>query len=134
MTGPVTTIWMPKFRSLNPTRKRRSIRNRREARRCGIRASKARELMHLCGLKKLPGNKGLDTELHLWKKASAGHKTRTGMSYTVYCCPLRHRCKCMKTIHVGRGGGILILKRCGLYDVHSHEDDGSKDFKYEQIV
>jgi hypothetical protein len=47
------------------------------------------ELMHLSGLKK-PGHKGLDTDLHLWKKASAGHKTRTGMSYTIYSCPLRH--------------------------------------------
>jgi hypothetical protein len=47
----------------------------------------ARELMHLSGLKKL---QGLDTDLHLWTKASAGHKTRTGMAYTIYCCPLRH--------------------------------------------
>ena len=38
----------------------------------------ARELMHLSGLKKLPSHKGLDTDLYLWKKASAGHKTRTG--------------------------------------------------------
>ena len=43
----------------------------------------ARELMHLSGLKKLPGHKGLDTDLHLWKKARAGHKTRTGMQYTI---------------------------------------------------
>jgi hypothetical protein len=47
----------------------------------------ARELMQLSGLKKLPGHKRLDTDLHLWKKASAGHKTRTGMSYTIYSCP-----------------------------------------------
>jgi hypothetical protein len=70
----------------------------------------ARELMHLSGLKKLPGHKGLDTDLHLWKKASAGHKTQSGMSYTIYRCPLRHRCKCMKTIRVGRGNGILMLE------------------------
>jgi hypothetical protein len=63
----------------------------------------ARELMHLSGLKKLPGHKGLETDLYLWKKASAGHKTRTGMSYTIYRCPLRHRCKCMKAIRIGRG-------------------------------
>ncbi len=30
----------------------------------------ARESMHLSGLKKLPGHKGLGTHLHLWKKAS----------------------------------------------------------------
>ena len=65
----------------------------------------ARESMHLSGLKKLPCHKGLDTDLHLWKKASAGHTTRTGMAYTIYRCPLRHRCKCMKTIRVGKEEG-----------------------------
>jgi hypothetical protein len=82
----------------------------------------ARELMHHSRLKKLPGHKGFDTDLHLRKKASAGHKTRTGMSYTINRCPWWHRCKCMKTI--GRGGGILILERYGLHDVHSHEENG----------
>jgi hypothetical protein len=91
----------------------------------------ARESIHLSGLKKLPGHKGLDTDLHLWKKAKAWHKTRTGMSYTIYRCPLPHLCKFMKTIRVGRGGWIFILEQCGLHDVHSHEEDGSKYLKYE---
>ncbi len=86
----------------------------------------ARQLMHLSGLKKLPGHKGLDNDLHLWKKASTWHKTWTGMLYTICSCPLRHWCKCMKTIRVRRGCEILILDRCGLHDVHSHEEDGSK--------
>jgi hypothetical protein len=90
--------------------------------------------MHLSGLKKLASHKGLDTDLHLWKKASAGHKTRTGMSYTIYRCPLRHWCKCMKIIRVGRGRGLLILERCGLHDVHSHDEDCAKYLKYGQIV
>jgi hypothetical protein len=48
----------------------------------------ALQLMHLSGLKKLSGHKGLDTDLHLWKKASAWHKTRTGIRtsfITVLC-------------------------------------------------
>jgi hypothetical protein len=40
----------------------------------------------------------------------------------------------MKTIRVGRGGGILILERCGLHHEHSHEEDCSKYLKYEQII
>jgi hypothetical protein len=40
----------------------------------------------------------------------------------------------MKTICVGRGGGISILEKCGLHNVHSHEEDCSKYFKYEQII
>jgi hypothetical protein len=67
----------------------------------------ARELMRLSELKKLPCHKGLETDLHFWKKASARHKTRTRMSYTIYRCPLWHQCKCIKTtsIRVGRGRG-----------------------------
>jgi hypothetical protein len=92
--------------------------------------------MHLSGLKKLPGHEVLNTDLHLWKKARAGHKTRTEMSCTIYSCPLWHRCKCMKTIRVGPGrrDWILILEGCGLHDAHSHEEDGSKYRKYEQII
>jgi len=40
----------------------------------------------------------------------------------------------MKTIRVGRGRGLLILERCGLHDVHSHDEDGSKYLKYDQII
>jgi hypothetical protein len=92
--GAGSTIRMPKFRSFNPTRKRRSVRNRRgsaatkfkrviaeyELVRRWVTAERAvqpeeeierelfeeaRELMHLPGLKKLPCHKGLDTDLHL---------------------------------------------------------------------
>jgi hypothetical protein len=38
----------------------------------------------------------------------------------------------MKTIRVGRGRGLLILERCGLHDVQSHDEDGSKFLKYDQ--
>jgi hypothetical protein len=94
----------------------------------------ARESMNFSGLKKLPGQKGLDTDLHLLKKASAGHKTRTGTLYTISRCPLQHQCKCIKTIRVGRGRALLILERCGLHDVHSHDYDGFKYLKYDQIT
>ncbi len=29
---------------------------------------------------------------------------------------------------------MLILERCGLHDVHSHDEDGSKYLKYDQII
>jgi hypothetical protein len=29
---------------------------------------------------------------------------------------------------------MLMLEQCGLHDVHSHEEDGSKYLKYEQII
>jgi hypothetical protein len=43
-------------------------------------------LMHLSGLKKLPGHKVLDTDLYLWKKAGA--HSSPGINYVPYRCPL----------------------------------------------
>jgi hypothetical protein len=65
---------------------------------------------------------------------SARHKTQTGMSYNIYYCPVLHQCKCIKTIRVGRENGLLILEQCCLHDLSSHEQDGSKYLKYEQII
>jgi hypothetical protein len=76
---------------------------------------KARELMQLSGPKKLLGHKVLSTDLHLWKKAGRDHTTREGITYTIYRCPMRHRCDCKCTIRVGRGDGTLTLECCGLH-------------------
>jgi hypothetical protein len=75
----------------------------------------ARELMQLSGPKKLLRHKVLSTDLHLWKKAGRDHTTREGITYTIYCCPIRYQCDCKCTIRVGRGDGTLTLERCDLH-------------------
>jgi hypothetical protein len=87
---------MPKFRTLNPTRKRNCFPAKQKGKRTlgvlatyevvqrwvtGYRATQreediereifdhAKRLRHLSGLEKLPAHKGLDAYLHLWKKA-----------------------------------------------------------------
>ncbi len=95
---------------------------------------KARELMQLFGLKKLPWHKGLSTNLHLWKKAGEDHTTCTGITCTIYCCPMRHWCDCKCTILVGRGDGSLTLERCDLHDMKSHVTNKFRYLKYEQII
>jgi hypothetical protein len=90
----------------------------------------ARDLMQLSRLKKLPGHKGLSTDLHLWKRAGRDHTTRAGMTYTIFCCPMSHQCDCKCTISVGRGDGILILERCCLHDMSCHATDKSKFLQY----
>jgi hypothetical protein len=144
MMGPVTTIQMPKKKSLNPTRNRSSVPNRRgsafqteeEALRVlalyevvqrwvtGERAKQTEEdierdifehvrrLMHLSGLKKLPGRKHPDTNLYLWKKACA-HTSRA-VTYVMYRCPMRHRCKCFCCLWRVTGRDCVELQRSGL--------------------
>ncbi len=94
----------------------------------------ARKLMQLSRLKKLPCQKGLSTDLHLWKKAGGDHTARAGITYTIYRCPMRHQCDCKCTIRVGRGVGSLTLECFGLHDMKSHATDKSKYLKYDQII
>jgi hypothetical protein len=61
------------------------------------------ELMHLSRLNKLPGHKGLTTDLHLWKRAGIDHTTRAGITNNTFRCSMRHRCFCKCTIRVGSG-------------------------------
>ncbi len=42
----------------------------------------ARRLMHLFGLRKLPGHKHLESDLYLWKKA--GTRISRGVTYVLY--------------------------------------------------
>ncbi len=41
----------------------------------------AHELMQLSRLRKLPGHKGLSTDLHLWTRAGGDHTTGAGIAY-----------------------------------------------------
>jgi hypothetical protein len=94
----------------------------------------AHELMQISRLKKLSGHKGLETELHLWKRAGGDHATRAGITYTIYLCPMSHQCDCNCTIRVGRGVGSLTLELFGIHDMKSHATDKSKYLKYDQII
>ena len=94
----------------------------------------ARHLMHLSGLKKLPGHKGKDSDLALWKKWTQHTSRKTGVTYILYRCPLHYRCNCKCSIRVVIGQDFKELQRCGLHDANSHADDGSKYLKYDQII
>ena len=67
----------------------------------------ARALMHLSGLRKLPGHRGLDSDFAMWKKAN--HHSSRDVDHVVYRCPMRHRCKCKCSIRVSRGPDFVQL-------------------------
>jgi hypothetical protein len=93
----------------------------------------ARSLMALSGLRKTLGHKDLSSDLAMWKKAMQ-NTDRRGVTHTTYRCPLNYRCNCKCAIRVSRGPQSLELWRSGLHDIHSHENDGSKHLKYDQII
>ncbi len=163
MKGPVTTIRMPKELSLNSTRQREPLAEKK--RKCVLSTyefakrwvaveraeqpeddiereilEQARHLMHLSGLKKLPAevpsHKSLQTDLYLWKKASkhtlSGVRYYNDMSFTyVLCVIIASVC----TVCGYWLAAILSsISKCDLHDASSHENDGSKYFKYDRIV
>ncbi len=70
----------------------------------------AGKLMSLSGLKKLPGHKGLDTDLALWKRSGKPYTTKDGITYVPYRCPMRHRCKCKCLIRTATGKNFLQIE------------------------
>jgi hypothetical protein len=92
-----------------------------------------RELMELSGQRKFPGHRTLDTDRGHWKLAG-NHVDRRGIKYQVYRCPMRHRCQCKISCRLVTGPDFIELQRHGLHDKDSHDNDGSKKLKYDQIV
>ena len=92
-----------------------------------------RNLMELSGQKKFPGHRSLESDLGLWKFARS-HTDKRGVTFDVYRCPMRHRCKCGCCVRVVRCADYIELQRSGLHDRNSHDNDESKKLKYDQIV
>ena len=94
----------------------------------------ARDWMWASKLKKTPGHKELPTDFAMWKQNRTFHKKKTGVTVTTYRCPLLHRCNCKAGIRIMRGPTFIRLDKLGVHDSTSHDEDGSKFLKYQQIV
>jgi hypothetical protein len=113
----------------------RRVTSDRDAIRGGYLARNIREIETLdapARTEKRPSHKVLDTNLYLWKKA--GTYTSRGENYVLYQCPMSHRCKCQCCLRRVFGSDFVELQRSGLHDASSHENDGSKYLKHDQIV
>ena len=47
---------------------------------------------------------------------------------------MRHQCQCKVSCRIVTGPDFIELQRHGLHDKDSHDNDGSKKLKYDQIV
>ena len=96
-------------------------------------AMEATILMELSGQKKFPCHRALDSDLGCWKLCKT-HVNKRGVTFRVYHCPMRHRCKCRKAIRVVTCNDYIELQRYGIHDRNSHDDDASKKLTYVQKV
>jgi len=94
-----------------------------------------KKFMHASGLKKTPGHKPKETDIHLWKQYSKAYRNnRTGDWTRPFRCPLRNRCGCQAQVKHITGDNFIRLEFSGTHDENSHAEDKSKKLKHNQIV
>ena len=92
-----------------------------------------REYLELSGQRKFFGHKQRETDLGGWKFGRA-HTNKRGVKFDVYHCPLRGRTGCQVSMRVVVGPDFVELRRCGLHDKKSHDNNRSKKLTHQQIV
>ncbi len=98
-----------------------------------------KKFMHASGLKKTPGHKPNETDIHLWKHyhdLKEYRNIRIGDWTLPFRCPLRNRCGCQAQVKLITGDNFIRLEFCGTHDENrdSHAEDKSKKLKHNQIV
>ena len=70
-----------------------------------------KKFMHASGLKKTPGHKPKETDIHLWKQYSKAYRNnRTGDWTRPFRCPLRNRCGCQAQVKLITGDNFIRLE------------------------
>ena len=84
---------------------------------------RARDLMHLSGLRMLPEQVVQESNVHLWQLVRQATTAMSGAATGIrqFTCPIRHLCKCKVGLRIVEGPGFMQLERYGLHDQHSHE-------------
>ena len=82
---------------------------------------RARDLMHLSGLRLLPEQVLPESNVHLWQLVRQATTAMNGAAIRQFACPMRHLCKCKAGLRIVEGPGFMQLERFGLHDQHSHE-------------
>jgi hypothetical protein len=82
---------------------------------------RARDLMHLSGLRLLPEQVLPDSNVHLWQLVRQATTAMNGAAIRQFACPMRHLCKCKAGLRIVEGPGFMQLERYGMHDQRSHE-------------
>ena len=91
--------------------------------------------MHASGLKKTPGHRQKDTDIHLWKQDSKEYyNKRTGEWTRPFRCPMNYRCGCQALVKLITREDYKRLEFFGTHDMQSHANERSKTLTHDQIV
>ena len=92
-------------------------------------------LLHASGLKKTPGHRAKETDIHLWKQHSKEYYNKKANEWIrPFRCPLNYRCGCQAQVKFITGDDYKRLKFFGTQDMDSHANERSKTLTHDQIV
>ena len=81
---------------------------------------RARDLMHLSGLRMLPEQEVPESNVHLWQLVLQASTASNGAAIREFACPMRHMCKCKVGLRIVEGPRFMQLERFELHDKDSH--------------
>ena len=81
---------------------------------------RARDIMHLSGLRMLPEQEVPESNVHLWQLVRQASNASNGAAIREFACPMRHMCKCKVGLRIVEGQGFMQLERFRLHDKDSH--------------
>ena len=81
---------------------------------------RARDLMHLSGLRMLPEQEVPESNVNPWQLVRQASTASNGAAIREFACPMRHMCKCKVGLRIVEGPGFMQLERFGLHDKDSH--------------
>ena len=94
--------------------------------------------MHASGLKKTPGHRAKETDIHLWKQYSKEYyNKKTDEWIRPFRCPMNYRCGCQAQVKLITGEDYKRLEFFGTHDMQrlqSHANVRSKSLTHDQIV
>ena len=94
-----------------------------------------KEYMHASGLKKTPGHRPKETDIHLWKQyTKAYYNKRTNEWVRSFRCPMHCRFFCDAPVRLNTGYNYKRLEFAKTHDLQSHVNERSKSLSHDQIV
>ena len=91
--------------------------------------------MHASGLKKTPGHRPKDTDIHLWKQCTKEYYNKTDAQWVrVFRCPMHYRFGCEAQVRLITGENFKRLEFAKTHDLQSHVNERSKKLTHDQIV
>ena len=83
-----------------------------------------KQFMHASGLKKSPGHRAKERDIHLWKQYSKEYCNKKTYEWIrLFRCPMNYRCECQAQVKLITGEDYKRLEFFGTHDMQSHANE-----------